>query len=255
MRSLLFFILLGLGLPAWSADDFHALFEIAPAGQVYELGWVKQGLAKRQDGQITRVLNLDCLLDVDEGVQVTGHQSSFKGREYRCHYEGSLVDSPVTMGLERSCKLLFNTAFFEIICEEAYSGGAHPDSGRSYYYLDADGNLVSEEGFAGMLAKANPLQADFEKQSKAMQKHCSDWFVQEGEVLTQEELENILGTVTAQRAGISKEGDPLIGMAYYLVRVARGNPCDQQTFWVRIQNKEAWKELAIKGEVRRLKSD
>lgn len=256
MRSLFLFILLGIGLPAMAAEDFHALYEVKPqTGSVYELGWVKDGLAKRQEGKLVSILNLDCQTDRDQEMKVNEEAYSFKAAQYRCNYMASMEEPTIFMGLERDCKLLFNSAFFEVACHEEYSGGAHPDSGNSYYYLDGDGNLVPEESFAQMLAKAGPLQADFKKQSKAMQKSCSDWFVQEGDVFSQEELENILGTANAQRAGITKEGAPLIGMSYELVRVARANPCDQKTFWVKIKNKEAWKELVIKGEVRRLKSD
>lgn len=256
MPAFIFLVLFGAGFSVWSDEGFHSLYEITPdSGQAYELGWVKNGLAKRQDGAISKVLNLDCLAGADEEMKVAEQQFSIKDATYHCNYSGILEDVPVEMGLERRCKLLYNSAFFEIICHEEYSGGAHPDTGSSYYYLDKNGTLVSEEAFAALLAKASPVQADLQKQSIAMQKSCSDWFVKEGERLSKEDLEALLGTATAQRAGVTKEGAPLIGMAYYLVRVARANPCDQKTFWVKARNTEAWKDLSISGRVRATRSN
>lgn len=255
MRSFLFLVLLGLGLPAMSASDFHGLYEVIPdEGTAYELGWVKEGLAMRQDGKVSKALNLDCQADLDEEMKLTEQQQSIEGSKYHCRYEGTMENSEVGMSLERSCKLLYNSAFFEVICQEDYSGGAHPDAGVSYYYLDKDAVLVPEDAFAALLAQANPQSADFQKQSAAMQKSCSDWFVEQGDVFSKDELESLLGTATAQRAGVTKEGAPLIGMAYYLARVARANPCDQKTFWVRLQNDQAWKGLSIKGQVKAIKN-
>lgn len=262
MRTLFIACLLGLGLHGQaqaaaemdSTGAFQAVFEVRPSSeQVYQLGWIKQGLAKQQAGRISTLIKLDCLEELDEDMQLKRHQSSMEGAEFRCSYEAGIQGSPIHMGLERSCRLVFNSAFFELICKEDYSGGAHPDSGANYYYLDKNAEPVPEEQRSALLGAAKPEAMDLQQKSMAMIKSCNTWFVQNGERLSREDLASLIGTPQATRAGVTKEGRPLIGMSYYLVRVARGNPCDQKTFWVKVDNAAAWESLTIKGVVQRLK--
>lgn len=267
MRNFFMTCLIGLGLQPWSsswaetqtehgsAEAFQAVFEVKPeSGQPYQLGWIRQGLARQEAGRVTRLIELDCLKELNEDMKLTKHQTSTEGANFHCSYTASDQDSPVGMGLERSCRLVFNSLFFELICKEDYSGGAHPDYGTNYYYLDKKAEPVSEEQLATLLAAARLDDADLKRKAMAMKKSCNDWFATHGGRLSQDDLEAMVGgSPSPLRAGVDQSGAPLLGMAYYLARVARGNPCDQKTFWVKVNNADVWGPLIIKGKVQRLK--
>jgi hypothetical protein len=262
MRTLFIACLLGLGLHGQaqaaaemdSTGAFQAVFEVRPSSeQVYQLGWIKQGLAKQEAGRISTLIKLDCLEELDEDMQLTRHQASTEGTNFHCSYAASAQGSPVDMGLERTCRLVFNSLFFELICKEDYFGGAHPDYGTNYYYLDKKAEPVSGEQLAALLAAAKPDDADLKRKATAMKKSCNDWFATHGDRLSRDDLETMVGgSPSPLRAGVDQSGAPLLGMAYYLVRAARGNPCDQKTFWVKVKDAKVWEPLIIKGKVQRL---
>lgn len=257
MRWLFLVGLYSFGGQLLAAEVFYPLYEVRPdSAPSYQLGWTQDGLVKQQSGKASKLLDLNCLKDLEEDPDATlaSHETAIKGGEFRCSYEASIKDSPAGMGLNRSCKLVYNTAFFEVICQESYFGGAHPDEGKSYYYLDSRAELVADQKMADLLAAAKPQVADLRKQSETMTKSCATWFAENGNRLSRQELADMLGEPTPRRAGVAKGGAPLIGMSYYLPRVARGNPCDQQTFWVKVDNASVWNDLNIQGKVVRLPS-
>lgn len=251
MRLPILLSLLALSLPAVAGPVFTPLFQVDPnSGKAFELGWNSDGVAMRAGGKVSTLVALNCHKDLDPEMTVTEEKTYKGGKQYQCSYSATFKDSPMPSSLQRDCKLVYNGRFFEAICREDYAGGAHPDGGYVYHYLTGDGKAISATTLGQLLDATEPLSADLKKRAAAMSAECGAWFKEQGEAMSPADLQSMIGEPSRQRLGVDADGNALIGMSYYLVRVGRSNPCDQKTFWVRAANSEAWKKLDASGKVK-----
>lgn len=226
-----------------------------PGSETLELLWNAEGLARRATapqapgpGPVETVLPLDCRATLDADQKLVRFTSYTGGPRYRCAVESRIVNDAPPMRLERECRLTDNGRFFELICEEAYDGGAHPDNGRFYRYVTHDGQVLAEAEQTRLLERL-PLEAG--DKSRRLDKAVDECARELS--MPKNEAREFIGEPTPTRLGIDAEGRALVGLVLYLPRVARGVSCDQKTVWVRASDPRALDTVLLRpSAVRRL---